>query len=240
VFNFSLSSSSNPPPIQLSSPKEISPQTIIAEPKDGSAVAPKEGAEGENRAALFTQQQQLINQFMHLNIQLLSRKLENLEQIDRLPRAEEAEATQETRNAKKKMYPRLYAERRRTAAATPSASTTRRECAATATTNTDARSSRGTARTRSCTPTECAKTATLTATTESVGKKEGRTNPTTLPPTPNTQAPSKKKKIYDFDLSSLLPFFYFIKISNNTPDVYIFFIPQISLYCNLNKINIHI
>jgi hypothetical protein len=103
VFNFSLSSSSNPPPITLNATKEISPQQIIAESKDSSIGAPKEGAEGENRAALFSQQQQLINQFMHLNIQLLSRKLENLEHIDRLPRAKEAEAAAETRNAKKKM-----------------------------------------------------------------------------------------------------------------------------------------
>ncbi len=107
MFNFSLSSSSNPPPIQLNAPKEFAPQQTVAGPKDSCAGVPKEGAEEGDRAALFSQQQQLINQFMHLNIQLLSRKLENLEQIDRLPRAEEPEAAQETRNAKKKMYSQL-------------------------------------------------------------------------------------------------------------------------------------
>jgi DNA-binding protein H-NS len=201
VFNFSLSSSSNPPPITLNASKEISPQQIITEPKDSFSGAPKEGAEGENRAALFTQQQQLINQFMHLNIQLLSRKLENLEHIDRLPRAEEAEAAAETRNAKKKMYLGPYAERRRTAAATRRGSTTRRECAATATTNTAARSSRGTVRTRSYTPMECVRTVTSTATTESGGRKERRTNRTTPPTTPSTPATSKKKKFRDFQVS---------------------------------------
>ena len=33
----------------------------------------------EIRSELMTQQQQLINQYMHMNIQLLNQKLENLE-----------------------------------------------------------------------------------------------------------------------------------------------------------------
>jgi len=33
---------------------------------------------------MFTMQQQLINQYMHLNIQLLSKKLENLEQHEKV------------------------------------------------------------------------------------------------------------------------------------------------------------
>ena len=140
---------------------------------------------------------------MHLNIQLLSRKLENLEHIDRLPRTEEADAAQETRNAKKKMYLRPYAERRRTAAATRKESTTRRECAATATTNTAARSNRGTVRTRSFTPTECVRTVTSTATTASGGKRARTTNPTTPPTTHNTPATSKKKKFRDFQVITL-------------------------------------
>lgn len=47
-----------------------------------------ENAGRESRVELFTQQQQLINQYMHLNIQLLSKKLSNLEQIEKLPKTE--------------------------------------------------------------------------------------------------------------------------------------------------------
>jgi len=38
------------------------------------------GIPQEDRAEVFAHQQQLINQYMHLNIQLLSKKLENLQQ----------------------------------------------------------------------------------------------------------------------------------------------------------------
>ena len=51
---------------------------------------------------MFTAQQQLINQYMHLNIQLLSKKLENLEQIEKSSKQEEP-SHPEVKNMKKKM-----------------------------------------------------------------------------------------------------------------------------------------
>jgi DNA-binding protein H-NS len=63
-----------------------------------------ESAGRESRVELFTQQQQLINQYMHLNIQLLSKKLSNLEQIEKLPKTEEQEHHNDLKSSKKKMY----------------------------------------------------------------------------------------------------------------------------------------
>jgi len=40
---------------------------------------------------------------MHLNIQLLSKKLENLEQIEKVPKKEESQEHPETKSYKKKM-----------------------------------------------------------------------------------------------------------------------------------------
>ena len=57
-----------------------------------------------SQVELFTKQQQLINQYMHLNIQLLSKKLENLEQIDKLTKQEEVPPQPEVKSNKKKMY----------------------------------------------------------------------------------------------------------------------------------------
>jgi DNA-binding protein H-NS len=126
--------------------------------------------EKEARVEMFTKQQQLINQYMHLNIQLLSRKLENLEQIEKLPREEQPDAQPDLKSSKKKMYYSPHAAKKRTTAATLTRNTTRRECAATATTNTGATRSHGTAHMTSFTPTACAKTATSTATTANAGR----------------------------------------------------------------------
>lgn len=52
---------------------------------------------------MFTMQQQLINQYMHLNIQLLSKKLENLEHIEKLSKQEEPSQQSEVKPMKKKM-----------------------------------------------------------------------------------------------------------------------------------------
>jgi hypothetical protein len=41
---------------------------------------------------------------MHLNIQLLSKKLSNLEQIEKLPKGDENELQSEAKSSKKKMY----------------------------------------------------------------------------------------------------------------------------------------
>jgi len=38
---------------------------------------------------IMTKQQQLINQYMHLNIQLLSKKLENLEHAEKPSKSED-------------------------------------------------------------------------------------------------------------------------------------------------------
>ena len=89
VLNFNLSSNlSSPAPtssqLEVSTTKRISPDQILKEPppqpeanKSEQAV-PEEGKEGgskESQVEMFTVQQQLINQYMHLNIQLLSKKL---------------------------------------------------------------------------------------------------------------------------------------------------------------------
>jgi hypothetical protein len=165
--------------LEISTPKTLSPEQIVKEPfgglPDGDShqvceSGAGESAEKEARVEMFTKQQQLINQYMHLNIQLLSKKLENLEQIEKLPREEEVEQQPEPKSAKKKMYYIDYSERRPTTVATPTRSTMPRECAATVTTSTVETRSLGTVPTISFMLTGCVKTATSTATTENEEK----------------------------------------------------------------------
>lgn len=99
VFNFNLQNITNgfglSPTLEITTPKALSPEQIIKEP---ATVQPEgsvrqlevegESVSKESRVELFTKQQQLINQYMHLNIQLLSKKLSNLEQIDKLPKVD--------------------------------------------------------------------------------------------------------------------------------------------------------
>lgn len=61
----------------------MSVQDKTAEPAFGQpAQIPAElTVKMKQEMEVLTQQQQLINQYMHLNIQLLSQKLENLEKI---------------------------------------------------------------------------------------------------------------------------------------------------------------
>jgi hypothetical protein len=54
----------------------------------------------ETKVEFFTHQQLLINQYMHLNIQLLSKKLENLEHAE-VPKEESN--LMEIKSSKKKM-----------------------------------------------------------------------------------------------------------------------------------------
>ena len=88
VLNFNLSNNlSSPAPassqLEVSTTKRISPDQILKEPPQSEVnkseqAVPEEGKEGsskESQVEMFTVQQQLINQYMHLNIQLLSKKL---------------------------------------------------------------------------------------------------------------------------------------------------------------------
>jgi hypothetical protein len=61
-----------------------------------------------SQTELLTHQQQLINQYMHLNIQLLSKKIESLENV---PEKKEDSSLTEIKSNKKKMY--LFAKKRK-------------------------------------------------------------------------------------------------------------------------------
>ena len=71
-------------------PKEITSDKTVKEPSVAEHCPEEKSKEEEQKkeegsqVELFTKQQQLINQYMHLNIQLLSKKLENMENIDKL------------------------------------------------------------------------------------------------------------------------------------------------------------
>lgn len=62
-------------------PKEVSSEKTLKEPPVPKPIEEEKEKDGEpeqeggNQVELFTKQQQLINQYMHLNIQLLSKKL---------------------------------------------------------------------------------------------------------------------------------------------------------------------
>lgn len=67
--------------------------------------APSSQLNPEMRSELMTQQQQLINQYMHMNIQLLNQKLENLEKEAQEEKSkltkEEKDEKDEKKNLKK-------------------------------------------------------------------------------------------------------------------------------------------
>jgi DNA-binding protein H-NS len=136
----------------------------------------KEPNSKESQVEMFTMQQQLINQYMHLNIQLLSKKLENLEQIEKMTKQEEPSHTPEVKSMKKKMYYYLYSAKKPTTVDIQIGTIMQRECATTATINMVAQRNPGTVLMTSCTLTECAKTATSIPTTASAENNGAKTD----------------------------------------------------------------
>ena len=119
----------------------INPEQIIKEPKgeikeaDKSSLVESKEIGKESQVEMFTMQQQLINQYMHLNIQLLSKKLENLEHVDKTVKQEEPSPQVEVKSNKKKMYILWNAEKKLTIAVTLIANTMPKGCAIIATIN---------------------------------------------------------------------------------------------------------